>query len=169
MLKVYRPSNGILFHTLDANTVLEHLNTTPAGLTEAEVQKRRQIYGSNVLEQEKKKSILQKFFEHFKSIMVVILLAAALVALIAGDYKSTAIILFVVIMNAVLGVFQESKAEKALETLKSMSSPYSWVYKRWQNKMQLSESFLPLRLFYMRWFYAMIPRSQGLTKALYTL
>lgn len=139
MLKVYSPSNGILFHTLDANTVLELLNANPAGLTEAEVQKRRQIYGSNVLEQEKRKSILQRFFDHFKSIMVVILLTAALVALIVDDYKSTAIILFVVIMNAALGVFQESKAEKALEALKSMSSPYCKVIREGQTSMVKSE------------------------------
>lgn len=139
MLKVYSPSNGILFHTLDANTVLEFLNSNPAGLTEAEVQKRRQIYGSNVLEQEKRKSILQRFFDHFKSIMVVILLTAALVALIVDDYKSTAIILFVVIMNAALGVFQENKAEKALEALKSMSSPYCKVIREGQTSMVKSE------------------------------
>ena len=61
MLKVYNPSNNNLFHTLDANTALEQLDTSPEGLTEAEVQERRQMYGSNILEQEKKKGILQRF------------------------------------------------------------------------------------------------------------
>lgn len=139
MLKVYRPSSSSLFHTLDANTALEQLGAGLEGLTEAEVQKRRQIYGGNILEQEKKKGLVQKFFEHFKSVMVVILLAAAFIALIVGDYKSTAIILFVVIMNAVLGVFQESKAEKALEALKSMSSPYCKVRRDGQTSMVKSE------------------------------
>ncbi len=139
MLKVYNPSNNNLFHTLDANTALEQLDTSPEGLTEAEVQERRQMYGSNILEQEKKKGILQRFFEHFKSVMVAILLAAALIALMVGDYKSTAIIFFVIIMNAVLGVIQESKAEKALEALKSMSSPYCKVIREGKTSMVKSE------------------------------
>lgn len=139
MLKVYRSSNSVLFHTFDAGKAVEYLNTDLAGLSGEEVEKRKQIYGSNILEERIKKSLLERFLDQFKNVMVLILLAAAIIAIFVGDYKSTAIILFVVIMNATLGVIQENKAEKALEALKSMSSHYTKVKRNGQISMIKSD------------------------------
>lgn len=97
------------------------------GLTKDEVQKRQKEYGFNVLGEQKNSSLLQKFIAQFKDLMIVVLLVAAVVAAFAGEGVDSIIILLVVILNAVFGVFQESKAEQAIEALKTMSAPMARV------------------------------------------
>ena len=114
------------------NTVditMKNLNTREAGLTQAEVEKRLLEHGRNELEQAKKKNLLQRFAEQLIDPMVLVLLAAAAVSLILAivegggshAFAEPGIIFAVVILNSVLGVFQESKAEKAIEALQKMS------------------------------------------------
>lgn len=113
--------------------ILEDNNITN-GLTELEAQKRLQECGENKLKEKKKKSLFVKFLEQFKDVMIVILLIAAVisfaVAIIEGEpseFIEPVLILFIVILNAVIGLIQENKAEKALEALQNMSAPSAKV------------------------------------------
>ena len=105
-----------------SSKILDELQTTEQGLSEAEAARRLSEHGPNRLAAGKKKSNLQRFFEELKDPMILILLAAALISGITSAYEGESyadvvIILTVVIINAVLGVLQESKAEKAIEAL----------------------------------------------------
>lgn len=143
MLKVYRSINEMLFHTFDEKTALENLNSGMDGISEEEAVKRADIYGKNQLVEEKRKSIFQMFLEQFKNVMIIILLIAAVISGLTHELTDSIIILAVVIINAVLGVLQESKAEKALAALKKMSSPYAKVKRSSEVKHIKSEELVP--------------------------
>lgn len=100
------------------------------GLSEAEVKKRQEEYGFNELETEEKTTLLQKFIEQFKDFMIIVLLVAAAVSVVAEGMEGLTdafIILLVVILNAIMGVFQEAKAEEAIDALRKMASPSAKV------------------------------------------
>ncbi len=124
MTKLHRPLNEILFHTRTEQEALEYLNSQNEGITGEEAANRIQIYGKNELEEVKRKTPFGMFLEQFKNVMVIILLIAAAISGFMHELTDTVIILVVVVINAVLGVMQESKAEKALAALKKMSSPH---------------------------------------------
>ena len=111
--------------------VFKELQSSPSGLSSQEAASRLEKYGANTLQEGKKKSLLEKFVDQFKDFMILVLLVAAVVSMFAhqGDPDPTdaIIILAVVLLNAVLGVFQESKAEEAIEALKKMASPVARV------------------------------------------
>lgn len=97
------------------------------GLSEEQISQNREIYGSNELAAKKKKSLFVKFLEQFKDFMIIILIMAAIISGIVGYIEGegitdSIIILIVVIVNAIIGVAQESKAEKSLEALQKLSS-----------------------------------------------
>ncbi|WP_050608028.1 calcium-translocating P-type ATPase, PMCA-type [Clostridium niameyense] len=107
---------------------LKELDVDPQiGLTLEEVKKRTEKYGSNKLNAKKQKSMLKLFFEQLNDILIYILLAAAIVSGILGEVSDAIIIAIVIIINAVVGVIQEAKAEKALEALKQLSNPKALV------------------------------------------
>ena len=102
------------------------------GLTKEEVEKRREKYGLNELKAKKKKSLIIKFLEQFKDFSIIILIIAAIVSGAVGvaqgeGITDTIIILIVVIVNAIIGVTQESKAEKSLEALQKLTDHASKV------------------------------------------
>ena len=101
------------------------------GLNDSKVLEQREKYGENALKEKKKQSILVKFLLEFKDALIIILLIAAVVSLIVDpeEWVESLIIFLVVIFNAVLGVYQEGKAEKSLESLKKMSSPTCKVFR----------------------------------------
>ncbi|MDR0426300.1 MAG: cation-translocating P-type ATPase [Clostridiales bacterium] len=128
--------------TGNAEDILTQLETdSGTGLTGAEARVRLEKYGENKLKEKKKKTVFQRFFAQFADVMIIILLVAAAVSFVlalmgilrgdeGADYKEffePGLILLIVVLNAVLGVVQESKAEKALEALKSMSAPHARV------------------------------------------
>ncbi len=116
-----------LFKT-NINNLLKHFNVDKdTGLNDEEVIKRRQTYGRNELEKKKGDSLLVKFINQFKNFMVIILLVAALISGFVGELKDSIIIMIIVILNAVLGLIQENKAEKSLEALKNMTTPLAKV------------------------------------------
>mgnify|MGYP006278683049 CR=1 FL=1 len=108
--------------------VVDILNVNPKkGLSKTEVNKRREKYGSNELKGKKRITLLQMFISQFKNFMVIILIVAAVVSAILGEYKDTTIIMTIIILNAILGVVQENKAEESLKALKDMSQPIAKV------------------------------------------
>ena len=122
------------FYCEEKEAVLEQFNTSPEGLTEQEAQRRLEENGKNKLAAPPGKSIFQRFLEQLTDPMIIILLAAAAIsgvlAVVEGEsFADVIIILAVVIINAVLGVYQESKAEKAIEALQEMSAATSKVYR----------------------------------------
>lgn len=93
------------------------------GLSHDEVKKRQLTYGKNEIVAEKAKSAGTIFLEQFKDILVIILIIAALISAISGEPESTIVILFVIIVNAILGTIQIVKAQRSLDSLKALSTP----------------------------------------------
>ena len=125
----------MLFYSQSRKDVCKHLDTNEEkGLSSAVVSGRLGQYGENKLKEKKKKSMFRRFLDQFKDVMILILLAAAAisftVACVEGNPKEffePLLILLIVIINAVIGVLQENKAEKALDALKSLSAPHARV------------------------------------------
>lgn len=120
------------FYLEEAEQVMKDLDAVPEGLTSDEASKRLEQYGKNELAKPKGKSLIRRFLEQLADPMIIILLVAAVVSGITAAYANESfadvfIILFVVIINAVLGVYQESKAEKAIEALQKMTAATSKV------------------------------------------
>ena len=120
------------------------------GLSESQVDELRKTYGLNKLKEKKKKSWVIKFLEQFKDVMILILIAAAIVSFVIAiinkepsDFFEPLLILLIVVMNALMGVFQEAKAEKALDALKSLSSPHARVIRDGVEKIIKSEELVP--------------------------
>ncbi len=120
------------------------------GLSEAEAAKRIEQFGENKLREKKKKSLFMRFVDQLKDVMILILLAAAAVSFVIaivekdmGELFEPILILLIVILNAVMGVFQESKAEKALDALKSMSAPHARVIRDGVEKVIESAYLVP--------------------------
>ena len=107
--------------------VMNTLGVTDKGLTSDEVKKRHEQFGFNELAEGKRKSTLQVFLEQFKDFLVIILIVAALISAFLGEIESTAVIMVVVILNAILGTVQHVKAEQSLNSLKALSSPTAKV------------------------------------------
>ena len=132
------------FYCENAEEVLNQVGSSENGLTESEAQKRLEENGKNRLEAAKGKSIFRRFMEQLADPMIIILLAAAAVSGVLaamepeGEFVDVIIILAVVIINAVLGVYQESKAEKAIEALQEMSAATSKVIR--DGKVQIVHS-----------------------------
>ncbi len=120
------------FYCEDVNTVLAEVKSRSTGLTSAEAAARLEANGKNKLAEAKKDSLIKRFFNQMTDPMIIILLVAAAIsgvlAVAEGEsFADVIIILAVVIINAVLGVYQESKAEKAIEALQEMSAATSKV------------------------------------------
>lgn len=112
------------FHEMNETEVEQALNTdVSTGLTDDDVKKRRSQYGKNELEEGEKQSALLLFFSQFKDFMVLVLLAATLISGLLGEYIDAVAIIAIVIINGLLGFFQERKAERSLQALKELSAP----------------------------------------------
>ncbi len=98
-----------------------------SGLSQKQVEEIRAEKGENVLQEGKKKSVLEVFLSQFCDLLVVILIVAAVISMFSGNMESTLVILLVLIMNAILGTVQHIKAEKSLDSLKQLSSPNAKV------------------------------------------
>ncbi|HPP31626.1 MAG TPA: calcium-translocating P-type ATPase, SERCA-type [Soehngenia sp.] len=108
--------------------VLKELNVDPSkGLDTESAKERLEKYGANELKEEKGKSFFKKLLAQFSDFLVLILIAAALVSFFIGETQDAIVIIAIVIVNAMLGLYQEGKAEKALEALKKMASPTAKV------------------------------------------
>lgn len=113
------------------------------GLSPEEVKVRIDKYGQNKLEEKDGKSIWQILFDQFKDVMIIILIIAALISMSLGEWIEGGIILAIVVLNAILGTYQENKAGKALAALKQMSSPKAKVIRGGQNMEVDSPKLVP--------------------------
>ena len=114
------------YYNLSVEEIEKEFNTNKEGLSDQEYDLRIEKYGFNELTEKKKESILVKFIEQFKDMMVLVLIIASIISGIIDlshgeDLTNTIIILAIVIVNAVIGVIQEVRAEKSLEALKKLT------------------------------------------------
>ena len=138
------------YYTMPSEKVLEELGSDMAtGLSTAEVEKRKEKYGENALAEKPPKTLLQRFLAQFADILIIILLISAAVSFAVSlisheeSFFEPILILVIVIINACIGVFQESKAEKALDALKKMSSPHARVLRDGEEKMVDTKELVP--------------------------
>ncbi|MFS9233061.1 cation-translocating P-type ATPase [Streptococcus parasanguinis] len=125
-----KEQNKALFYTQSKEEVLKELDSSIEGLSTAQAQERLATYGHNELDEGEKRSLLSKFIDQFKDLMIIILLIAASLSVITegmDGLTDAMIILAVVVLNAAFGVYQEGQAEAAIEALKNMSSPLARV------------------------------------------
>lgn len=121
------------YHLQSATEAAEALQTSPEGLTSDEARQRAQHYGKNVLEAKKKKTVWSMLFQQFTDFMILILIAAAVISGVIGEVTDTIVILAIVVINAIVGVVQEWRAEKAMEALESMASSNARVMRDGQS------------------------------------
>ena len=138
-------------YSSQASRLIAEFETDPQkGLSLSEAEKRKKQYGENRLREKKKKSALLRFLDQFKDAMILILIAAAVVSFTVvcleknwGDLFEPVLIILIVILNAIMGVYQEGKAEKALDALKSMSAPRARVIRDGQEKIIDASDLVP--------------------------
>ena len=147
----------MLYHSQSADSVLKALETdAEEGLSGEQVAARRAQYGENKLDEKKKKPLIVRFLEQFKDVMIIILLIAACVSFGVICYQvfvtheenpiefvEPALIVFIVVLNAIMGLVQESKAEKALEALKNMSAPHARVIRDGKEQIIPASDLVP--------------------------
>lgn len=138
------------WQSLSREECIRQLKTDPKrGLTVPQVEQRSKEYGQNELREGKRPGLIAKFLEQFKDFMVIILLIAAAVSFFTSlfrhdsDYIDPIIILLIVIVNAVIGVAQESRAEKAIDALKKLTSPESVVMRDGKRVKIASKEIVP--------------------------
>lgn len=139
-----------MWETLRKEEVLKKLNTNrKTGLKVEEVNARKQKYGKNKLEDKPKETLLVKFIKQFNDFMIIILIAASVISASISymqgenDYIDSIIIIAIVILNAIMGVVQEAKAEKSIEALKEMTPPKAKVLRETMVKEINAEELVP--------------------------
>ena len=131
------------YYLLPKEQILEQLNVTMQGHSKEKAEKILQEKGENVLQEGKRKSTFEVFLSQFADLLVIILIAAAVISMLSGNVESTIVIFAVIMMNAVLGTVQHKKAEKSLESLKSLSSPSAKVIRGGQKIEIPSKEVVP--------------------------
>lgn len=139
-----------MWHTMTSEEIRKKLKTNfEYGLTEQEAKKRQKDYGENKLEKKKKTNIFVKFIKQFQDFMIIVLLIAAVISAVmsylegTGEYIDSIIIVTIVFFNAIMGLIQENKAEKALEALAELSAPVAKVKRNGKVKEVLSTKLVP--------------------------
>jgi Ca2+-transporting ATPase len=110
------------FYQKDVDDVLSTLGSQRTGISNTEAQKRLNEFGTNELQEKKKRTTLLMFLDQFKDFMILVLIGAAVIAGVIGDLADTLVIIAIVIINAIIGFVQEYRAEKAMEALKKMAA-----------------------------------------------
>ena len=115
------------WHALKAEEVLNHLEVQDKGLTSEEAKKRLEHYGPNQLEEAPRPTFLQTLWEQLNNFVVILLIIASIISALLGDYIEASAIMAIVVLNAVLGIVQERRAEEALAALKKLAAPDAQV------------------------------------------
>lgn len=133
-----------MWYKKSKNEILQELDVDEKnGLSSTEALRRLEKYGKNKLVTKKKKTLFKQFLSQLKDVMIYILIIAAIISAFLGEISDALIILLVIVINAVIGVVQESKAEKALDALKELSTPKALVKRDGSLKEILSEDIVP--------------------------
>ncbi|QCF27047.1 cation-translocating P-type ATPase [Hydrocarboniclastica marina] len=120
-------AKNLLWHSLDPQTAENELGASSHGLPQADAEARLQKYGPNELVQTKTRGFASRFFAHFQNALIYVLLGAAGITALLGHWVDTFVILGVVLINAIIGVIQEGKAEKALGAIRQLLAPAAVV------------------------------------------
>ena len=133
-----------MWYKKSKNEILKELDVDEKnGLSSNEALRRLEKYGKNKLVTKKKKTLFKQFLSQLKDVMIYILIIAAIISAFLGEISDALIILLVIVINAVIGVVQESKAEKALDALKELSTPKALVKRDGSLNEILSEDIVP--------------------------
>ena len=133
-----------MWYKKSKNEILKELDVDEKnGLSSNEALRRLEKYGKNKLVTKKKKTLFKQLLSQLKDVMIYILIIAAIISAFLGEISDALIILLVIVINAVIGVVQESKAEKALDALKELSTPKALVKRDGSLKEILSEDIVP--------------------------
>lgn len=127
----------------EIDEVFDHLKTSTEGLTSSEAKARLKKYGANALVEKKQAPFLYKFIHHFRDLFGILLLVASFLSLIIGNVGLSLIILAVVLVNIFFSLFQESRAEKAMATLKNWMPEYTKVFRDGELEKILVEEIVP--------------------------
>ena len=139
------------FYNQPTEKILRQLSVNEkSGLSMEQISELQAKYGPNKLKEKKKKSNMQRFFDQFKDVMILILIAAAVISFVIAcvegnpmEFFEPVLILLIVVLNAFMGMLQESKAEKALDALKSMSAPHARVLRDGEERMIDASELVP--------------------------
>ncbi|GAB4362434.1 MAG: cation-transporting P-type ATPase [Oricola sp.] len=131
------------FHATDVEACLETLQTTAGGLSAEQAAARREAHGPNRLPSAPGRSATLRFLSHFHNILIYVLLGSAAITLALQHYFDTAVILTVVIANAVIGFIQEGKAEKAMDSIRRMLAPHAAVIRAGERRTIDGEDLVP--------------------------
>ena len=131
------------FYLQTKEQILEHFHMTLQGHSTDSALASMAEHGPNVLQEGKKKTTFEVFISQFADLLVIILIIAAIISMVSGNVESTIVIFAVIIMNAILGTVQHKKAEKSLESLKSLSSPNAKVIRNGQKIEITSQDVVP--------------------------
>jgi Ca2+-transporting ATPase len=113
----------VVWHSIEADEALRRLGSSPSGLRAAEVQKRLAEYGPNTLPEKRRRSVLAMLLGQITDFMIAVLLVAAVISGFIGEPQDTIVILVIVLINAIIGVVQEFRAERAMAALREMATP----------------------------------------------
>jgi Ca2+-transporting ATPase len=143
------PKQGFFYQISVAETVKALQTDAKNGLTEREAENRREKYGPNKLEEGKKRPMIYRFFDQFKDLMIIVLIIAAFLAYYLDDFRGGTILLVIVLVNAIIGFYQEFKAEKILESLKKIIQAKATVIRDGQKREVEQSDLVPGDLIYM--------------------
>ncbi|MEM3593134.1 MAG: calcium-transporting P-type ATPase, PMR1-type [Candidatus Jordarchaeaceae archaeon] len=119
------------------------LKTGTSGISKEEAKLRFQAFGPNILQEKKKSSALRIFAEQFRNYLILVLVIAAIIALFLGDITDSLVIFVVIILNAILGFYQEYRAEKSIEALKKLTAPRAVVIRGGDEEIILASELVP--------------------------
>ena len=131
------------WHTLNPEQVLKHFEVQDNGLTTDEAQKRLDQYGPNQLKEAPRPTFLQTLWEQLNNFVVILLIVASVISALLGDYVEAAAIMAIVVLNAVLGIVQERRAEEALAALKKLAAPDAQVIRDGHRRTVPSYELVP--------------------------
>lgn len=132
-----------LWYSESSEDVMRELQSSSEGLSSLRVKEQREHYGRNELPQKEKKSIGKMFLEQIMDVMVLVLVGAAVLSMLLGEWAEAIVIFTIILVDAVIGVVQESKAANALDALKEMSAPTAYVRRNGEESIIPASELVP--------------------------